>query len=118
MEDLGSEVARQSEREVGRQAKSSQSSQPNPNLDYGRTGKPVVCTQRVAHHSQEIETRSFREEVVRYDRTVKFAVCRQEGAFQTRFSRDSTNSMWKTKQIPIERGNLLFAVVQITSAQC
>ena len=76
--DLGSEVARQAEREVARQAKKSQSSQPNPNPDHDRTEKPVVCPQRGAHHSQEIETRSFREEAVKHDRTVKPVVCRDE----------------------------------------
>ena len=83
MKDLGSEVARQ--------AKSSQSGQPNPNPEHDRTGKPVVCPQRRAPHSQEIETRSFREEAVKHDRTVKPVVCPEEGAPQTRFSRDSTN---------------------------
>ena len=75
---MGSEVARQPEREVARQAKSSQSSQPNPNPDHDRTVKLVVCPQRGAHHSQEIETRSFREEAVKNDRTGKLAVCRDE----------------------------------------
>ena len=42
MKDLGSEVARQPEGEVGRQAKSSQSSQPNPNPDHDRTVKPAM----------------------------------------------------------------------------
>ena len=42
MKDFGSEVARQPEGEVARQAKSSQSIQPNPNPDHDRTGKPVV----------------------------------------------------------------------------
>ena len=73
-----SEVARQPGGELGRQAKSSQSSQPNPNPDHDRTVKPVVCPQRGAPHSQEIETRSFREEAVRYDRTEKPVVCRDE----------------------------------------
>ena len=95
MKDLDSEVARQSEGEVTRQATSSQSSQPNPNPDHDRTGKPVVCPQRGAPHSQEIETRSFREEAVKYDRTLKPVVCRdtshEQGATQTRLSRDSTN---------------------------
>ena len=44
MKELGSEVARQAEGEVVRQARSSQSTQPNP--DHDRTGKPVVCHQR------------------------------------------------------------------------
>ena len=43
MKDLGSEVVRQPEGEVARQAKSSQSRQPNPNPDHDRTVKPVVC---------------------------------------------------------------------------
>ena len=59
IKDLGSEVARKPEGEVARQAKSSQSSQPNPNPDHDGTERPVVCP--------------------------------QEGAHQTRFSRDSTN---------------------------
>ena len=42
MKDLGSEVARQPEGEVVRQAKNSQSSQPNPNPDHDRTVKPIV----------------------------------------------------------------------------
>ena len=91
MKELGSEVARQPEGEVARQAKSSQSIQPNPNPDHDRTVKYVVCPQRGAPRSQEIETRSFREEAMKHDRTVKPVVCPQEGALQTRFSRDSTN---------------------------
>ena len=74
MKELGSEVARQPEGEVVRQARSSQATQPNP--DHDRTEKPVVCHQRGAHRSQEIETRSFREEAVNHDRTGKPVVCR------------------------------------------
>ena len=59
-------------------SKSSQSSQPNPNPDHDRTGKPVVCPQRGASRSHEIETRSFREEAAKHDRTVKPVVCRDE----------------------------------------
>ena len=103
MKDLGSEFARQPEGEVARQAKSSQSSQPNPNPDHDRTGNPVVCPLRGAPHSHEIETRSFCEEAVRYDRTGKLVVCPQEGAPQTRFLVTARTSMWKTKQIPMER---------------
>ena len=91
MKELGSEVARQPEGEVARQSKSSLSIQPNPNPDHDRTGRPVVCPQRGALRSQEIETRSSREEAVNHDRTVRPVVCPQEGAHQTRFSRDSTN---------------------------
>ena len=40
--------------------------------------KPVVCPQKGALHSQEIETRSFREEAVKHDRTEKPVVCRDE----------------------------------------
>ena len=74
MKELGLEGARQPEGEVVRQARSSQSTQPNP--DHDRTGKPVVCHQRGALRSQEIETRSFREEAVNHDRTGKPVVCR------------------------------------------
>ena len=78
MKELGSEAVRQPEGEVAQQSKSSQSSQTNPNPDHDRTGKPVVCPQRGASRSQEIETRSFREEAVKHDRTVKPLVCRDE----------------------------------------
>ena len=65
MKELGSEVARQPEGEVVQQSKSSQSSRPNPNPDLDRTVKPVVCPRARASRSQEIETRSFREEAVK-----------------------------------------------------
>ena len=58
MKELGSEVAggaevvRQPEGEVVQQSKSSQSSQPNPNPDHDRTGKPVVC--RDANHERSM----------------------------------------------------------------
>ena len=99
MKVLGSEVARQPDGEVVQQSKSSQSSQPNPNPDHDTTGKPVVCRDtshaQGASRSQEIETRSFHEGVVKHDRTVKPIVCRDtrhaQGASQTRFSHDSTN---------------------------
>ena len=82
MKDLGSEVGRHPEGEVGRQAKSSQPTQPNPNPNHDRTGRPVVCSER-ALRSQEIETRSSRdsknfnlEEDVNHDRTGRPVVCR------------------------------------------
>ena len=43
MKELGSEVARQPEGEVAQQAEGSQPTQPNPNPDHDRTGRPVVC---------------------------------------------------------------------------
>ena len=89
MKELGSEVARQPEGEVARQAKSSQATQPNPNPNHDRTVRPVVCSER-APRSQEIVTRSSREEDANLDRTVRPVVCSQR-ASQTRFSRDSTN---------------------------
>ena len=76
MKKSGSEVARQPEGEVARQAKSSQPSQPSPNPDHDRTGRPVVCPQRGAPRSQEIETRSSREEAENHDRTGRPVVCR------------------------------------------
>ena len=45
MKALGSEVARQPQGEVARQAKSSQSIQPNSNPNHDRTGRPVVCSE-------------------------------------------------------------------------
>ena len=43
MKDLCSEVARQPEGEVARQAKSSQPTQLNPNPDNDRTGRPLCA---------------------------------------------------------------------------
>ena len=102
IKELGSEVAQQPEGEVAQQSKNSQSSQPNPKPDHDRTGRPVVCPQRGALRSQEIETRSFREEAVKHDGTVKPVVCRDENhehptvvcseqTTHSRFSRESHN---------------------------
>ena len=91
MKELGSEVTRQPEGEVARQAKSSHSTQPNPNPNHDRTGRPIVCSER-ASRSQEIETRSSREEDVNHDRTVRPVVCSQT-ASHPRFSRESQNSI-------------------------
>ena len=91
MKELGSEVARQPEGEVVRQAKSSQPSQPNPNPDHGRTGRPVVCPPRASHPRFSRESHNLILEDVNHDRTGRPVVCPQEGAPETRFSRDSTN---------------------------
>ena len=48
MKELGSEVARQPEGEIARQAKGSQ---PNPNPNHDRTGRPAVCSQSVGSSS-------------------------------------------------------------------
>ena len=84
MKELGSEVAQRPDGQVARLAKCSHSSQPNPNPDHDRTGRPVVWPQRGAHRSQEIETRfsresknSILEEDVNHDRTGKPVVCSQ-----------------------------------------
>ena len=55
MKELGPEVARRPGGEVARQPETSQPSQPNQNPDHERTGRPVVCLQRGARRSQEIE---------------------------------------------------------------
>ena len=68
LKELGSEVARQ--------AKSLQSTQPNPNPNHDRTGRPVVCSER-APLFQEIETRSSREEAENHGRTGRPVVCSQ-----------------------------------------
>ena len=60
MNELGSEVARQPEGEVARQAKGSQPTQPNPNPNHDRTERPVVCSENTSL-SQEIDTRFSRD---------------------------------------------------------
>ena len=59
MKELGSEVARQPEREVARQAEGSQPTQPNPNPNHDRTGTPVVG--RDASHAQGHEQSMLNE---------------------------------------------------------
>ena len=56
MTELDSEVARQPEGEVARQAKSSQLTKLTPNPNHDRTVRPVDCSER-ALRSQEIDTR-------------------------------------------------------------
>ena len=74
MKELGSEVARQPEGEVARQAKSSQLSQLHTNLNHHRTGRPVVC--RDTSHAHESQN-SILEEDANHDRTGRQVVCSQ-----------------------------------------
>ena len=83
MKEFGSEVARQSEGEVVRQAKSLQLTQPSPNRNHDRTVRPVVCSENTSR-SQEIDTRfsresknSILEEDANHDRTVRPVACSQ-----------------------------------------
>ena len=64
-QELGSEVARQPEREVPQQA---EGSQPNPNPNHDGTERPVVRSEK-ASRSHEIETRSSREKAENHDKT-------------------------------------------------
>ena len=86
MKELGSEVAPQSEGEVARQpegevarrAKSFQSTQPNPNPNHDRTGRPVVCSQRVSQTRFSRDSTNFNlEEETNHDRMVRPGVCSQ-----------------------------------------
>ena len=51
MKELGSEVARQPEGEVTRQAEGSQPTLPNPNPNHDGTGRPVVTGQTISSSS-------------------------------------------------------------------
>ena len=73
------------------------------------------------------KTRSFHEEVVKHDRTVKPVVCRDashaQGASQTRSSHESTNFNVEAENKSCQNGgNPLFSVTQgtrkVTSDQC
>ena len=59
MKELGSEVAQRPEGQVVQPSRSSKLSQPNPNPDHDRTGKPVVC--RDASHAQGHEQSKLNE---------------------------------------------------------
>ena len=83
MKELSPEVVGPSEGEIYQQSKTSQSSQPNPIPDHDRTVNSVVCPQRGAHGSQEIETRSFREKAVNHDNTGRRVVCRDANHWQS-----------------------------------
>ena len=102
MKDLGSEVARQPEGEVVQQAKGSRPTQPDPNSNHDRTGRPVVCSER-AHLSQEIETRFSREEAENHDRTGETRCLLTKSVYDVSHVTART-SIWKKKQITIERG--------------
>ena len=124
MKELGSEVARQPEGGVARPAKSFQPTQPNPNQNHDRPGRPVVCSER-ALRSQEIDLcfsreskNSILEEDANHDGTGRPVVCPQEGAPKHVSLVTARTSMWKMKQITMELGNPLFAVLQITRAPC
>ena len=68
--ELGSEVARQSERGFARQAKFFQPTQPNPNPIRDRSGRlDNMQDGRYTSHSQEINVNSFCEELSSSDRT-------------------------------------------------
>ena len=115
---LGSEVAQRPEGQVVLEVKSSQSNQPIPNPDHDRTGQPLVCPQRGAHHSQEIETRSFRAEAGKHDRTGRPVVC-SEQASHPRFSRESQNLFLEEEDVNHDRkGRPVVCCDTITSAQC
>ena len=114
MKELGSEVVRQPEGEVARQARSSQSTQPNPNPNHDRTGRPVVCSER-APRSQEIETRPSREEDVNHDRRGDPLFPHKERLKHV-FLMTARTLIWKKKQITNERRDPLFALNQ--SVQC
>ena len=64
MKELGSEVTRQPEGEVARQAKSFRSTQPNPNPNHDRTGRPVVCSQNTSQtrFSRDCKNSNLEEE--------------------------------------------------------
>ena len=85
---------------------------PNPNHD--RTGRPVVCSER-APRSQEIETRSSREEDVNHDRRGDPLFAHKERLKHV-FLVTARTLIWKKKQITNERRDTLFALNQ--SVQC
>ena len=84
MKELGSEVARQ--------AKSSQSTQPNPNRDNDRTERPVVCSERASHPRFSRESQNPILEDVNHERTGRPVVCLERASrpqeIETRSSRE------------------------------
>ena len=102
--ELSSEDAQRPEGQVVQQSRSLQSNQPIPNPGRDRTERPVVRTDRTGlpvvgtntrtaqderktSRSQEIDTRSCHEEVVKNDRTGQTVV--ETRTTQTRSSDDS-----------------------------
>ena len=85
--ELGSEIARQPEGEVARQAKFFQPTQPTPNPIRDRSGRPDNMQDgRNTYRSQEINVNSFCEELSSSDRTVRLV---ETEVNQTRSSEDS-----------------------------
>ena len=84
--ELGSEVARQPEREVARQAKSSQPTQPTPNPIRERSRRlNNMQDGRNTYRSQEINVNSFCEELSSSERTGRPV---ETDVIQTRSSED------------------------------
>ena len=89
MKEVGSEVARQAGGESAQQA---EGSQPNPNPNHDRTGRPVVCSTNTSR-SQEIDTRFSRdcknanlEKKANPDRTVRPVACSQSVGSSSTFN--------------------------------
>ena len=85
MKELGLEVARQAE--------GSQPTQPNPNPDHDRTGRPVVTEQTSRSSNQEIDTRFFCDcknlklnVDANHDRTGRPVVCSQQAGSSSMFN--------------------------------
>ena len=62
MEEMGSEVAQRPEGQVGQQFQSSQSNQPIPNTDRGRTEQSVIRTDRTGERVVGTDTRTAQDE--------------------------------------------------------
>ena len=102
MKELGSEDARQPEGEVARQAKSSQTTQLNPNPHHDGTGRLVVCSEGAsqARFSRD-STNVILEEEANHDTTGRPVVCSQ-----------TERSMFKEVDIDIRISGLPHLVVK------
>ena len=106
--ELGSEVARQPEGEVARQAKSSQPTQPTPNPIRDRSGQlGIMQDGRNTYRSQEINVDSFCEELSSSEKTERPV---ETDVIQTRSSEDRVSML---NRLMKERCDLLLLLIRL-----
>ena len=105
---LDSEVARQPEGEVARQAKSSQPTQPTPNPIRERSGRPNNMQDGGnTYLFQEINLNSFCEELSSSERTERLV---ETDVIQTRSSEDRVSML---NRLMTERGDLVLLTIRL-----
>ena len=116
------EVVRQSQEEVARRAKFFQPTQPIPKPNCDRSGQPdntqdVFIVKGETSRSQEIDVKSFHEELCSSDRSGQPDFTQDVIGVQTRLSEEIRMS--ELNKLMIDEGNLINAAMQyIMRSRC